>query len=153
MRISRKARLARRGRVGRRGAAAIEFALVLPILLLVLGGIVDYARVYLELQMMTNAASEGARMAIISTDPSVTDASVDGLVRSFFGSSGADPTVTTVTISPSLDTVPPPPQGTVMNVTVQRAFDPIFLGFFRWFSPNIGFLPETLTYTASGRRM
>ena len=98
---SGKVRLANKSR-GSRGAAALEFALVLPILLLVLGGIVDFARAYMELQMMTNAASEGARMAIISTDPSVDDASVTALVKSFF----PDPENADVTISPSIAVVP-----------------------------------------------
>ena len=145
MRILWKARLANHSR-GSRGAAALEFALVLPILLLVLGGIVDFARAYMELQMMTNAASEGARMAIISTDPSVDDASVTALVKSFF----PDPENAQVTISPSIAVVP---AGAVVSVTVQRDFDQIFLGFFEWFDASLSPLPSTLSYTASGNRM
>ena len=139
----RKARLARRTS-GSRGAAALEFALVLPILLLILGGIVDFARAYMELQMMTNAASEGARMAIISTDPAVNDDSVEELVLRFF----PDPEKTTVSVLPPLATNPD-----IVNVTVQRPFTQIFLGFFQWFDASLSPLPDTLTYTASGRRM
>ena len=142
---SGKVRLANKSR-GSRGAAALEFALVLPILLLVLGGIVDFARAYMELQMMTNAASEGARMAIISTDPSVDDASVTALVKSFF----PDPENADVTITPSIAVVP---AGGVVSVTVERDFDQIFLGFFQWFDASLSPLPETLSYTASGNRM
>ncbi len=126
----------------------MEFALVLPILLLVLGGIVDYARAYMELQMMTNAASEGTRMAIISSDPSVTDASVENLVRSFFNN--PNPPSLQVEVSPPLAGIPP---GGIVSVRVSQDFDPIFLSFFQWFDSDLGFIPSTLTYAASGRRM
>jgi len=126
----------------------MEFALVLPILLLVLGGIVDYARAYMELQMMTNAAGEGARMAIISTDSTVTDARVEDLVRSFFAD--GDSADMQVEIAPSLSDAE---AGDIVSVRVTRPFEPIFLGFFKWFDPDLGIIPDTLTYAASGRRM
>ncbi len=140
---SGKVRLANHSR-GSRGAAALEFALVLPILLLVLGGIVDYARAFMELQMMTNAASEGARMAIISTDPSVNDASVEAFVLGFFPDDGK----TTVIVDPPLGDNP-----SVVNIIVEREFEMIFLGFFQWFNISLGAVPDPLTYTASGKVM
>lgn len=49
-----------------RGAAAIEMALVLPVLILVLGGIIDFGRLFYTQIMLTNAAREGARAGIIA---------------------------------------------------------------------------------------
>ena len=48
-----------------RGAAAVEMALVLPILLLLVGGIIDFGRFFFTQVQITNAAREGARAAII----------------------------------------------------------------------------------------
>ena len=45
-----------------RGAAAVEMAIVLPVLLLVMGGIVDFGRALFNQNIATNAAREGVRM-------------------------------------------------------------------------------------------
>jgi Flp pilus assembly protein TadG len=52
-----------------RAAAAVEFALVLPILLLLLGGIIDYGRFFFTQLQLTNAAREGARAGIAGSSP------------------------------------------------------------------------------------
>ncbi|MHA6794909.1 TadE/TadG family type IV pilus assembly protein [Pseudonocardia bannensis] len=44
-----------------RGAAAVEFALVLPLLVLLLFGIVDFARAFHTQLTLSDAAAEGAR--------------------------------------------------------------------------------------------
>jgi hypothetical protein len=44
-----------------RGAALVEFALVLPLLLVVIAGIVDFAFAFQRYEVITNAAREGAR--------------------------------------------------------------------------------------------
>lgn len=49
-----------------RGAAAVEFAMVLPLMLLVLAGIVDFGRAFFTEIQLTNAAREGARASIVS---------------------------------------------------------------------------------------
>lgn len=48
-----------------RGAELIEMALVLPILLLVLVGIVEFGFMFQRFLVLTNAANEGARVAIL----------------------------------------------------------------------------------------
>ena len=52
-----------------RGASAVEFAIVLPVLFLVIAGIVDFGRYFFTQIQVTNAAREGARVAIISRGP------------------------------------------------------------------------------------
>lgn len=53
------------GRFGDRGAAAVEFAIVLPVLLIILLAVVDFGRLFF-VQVSLNAASrEGARAASI----------------------------------------------------------------------------------------
>ena len=52
-------------RLSERGAVAIEMAIVLPLLLLTLGGIVDFGRMFFTQVVITNAAREGARAAVV----------------------------------------------------------------------------------------
>lgn len=48
-----------------RGQAMVEFALVLPILLLLLFGMIEFGRVFHEYLVVTHAAREGARVATL----------------------------------------------------------------------------------------
>ena len=55
-----------RGRAsGERGAVAVEFALILPVLLLILMGTIEFGRVYSQFQVYNGAAREGARCAAV----------------------------------------------------------------------------------------
>src|SRR5262245_65544382 len=47
-----------------RGAELVEFALVLPILLVVIAGLWDFGRAYRTYQAITNSAREGARLDV-----------------------------------------------------------------------------------------
>jgi Flp pilus assembly protein TadG len=58
---------------GRRGQAAVEFALVLPVLLLLIVGVLEFARAWNLHQTLTDAVREGARRALLAHD---TDAGV-----------------------------------------------------------------------------
>ena len=51
---------------GERGAAAVEFALVVPLLLLLIFGIISYGMMLSFRQGLTQAASEGARAAAVT---------------------------------------------------------------------------------------
>jgi Flp pilus assembly protein TadG len=55
-----------------RGAALLEAAITIPMLLLVSVGIFEFGRAYQTWQILTNAAREGARMAVLP-DSSNTD--------------------------------------------------------------------------------
>jgi hypothetical protein len=52
----------------RRGQALVEFALVIPIFLLLLVAIFDLGRAVFAYNTLTNAAREGARLAIVNQD-------------------------------------------------------------------------------------
>ncbi|MDN5795024.1 MAG: pilus assembly protein [Intrasporangium sp.] len=56
-----------RARGAERGAAAVEFALLLPLMFLVIAGIVDFGRAFFTQIELTNAAREGARAAVVSS--------------------------------------------------------------------------------------
>ena len=51
---------------GSEGQALIEFALILPLFLLLLFGMIDFGRAYSASVTLTNAAREGARFGVIS---------------------------------------------------------------------------------------
>jgi Flp pilus assembly protein TadG len=50
------------------GATAVEFALVLPVLLLILFGIIEYGWLFTYQIVLTNAVSQGARAAVKAED-------------------------------------------------------------------------------------
>jgi len=59
----------------RRGAAVVEMALILPVFFMVILGIVEFGRAMMVAQIVTNAAREGAREAILSgsTNQGISD--------------------------------------------------------------------------------
>ena len=59
----------KRLRRNEKGQALVEFALVMPILLLLLCGIIDFGWIYYNQITLNNAAREGARYAVIHYDP------------------------------------------------------------------------------------
>lgn len=59
---------------GQRGVAAIEFALLLPILVLFTFGIVEFGRAFNAQVTVTHAAREGARALIVGDDPAAAAA-------------------------------------------------------------------------------
>ena len=69
---------------GQRGASAVEFALVAPLLFMLIFGIIGFGIAFMQLQTIRGAVREGARISAVgATDPQVqqkvTDAST-GLV-------------------------------------------------------------------------
>ena len=68
-----------------RGAALLETAITLPLLLFVCIGIIEFGRLYQTWQVMTNAAREGARIAVL---PSPTNAGYDSRVRQYLDMGG-----------------------------------------------------------------
>ena len=52
-----------------RGSSLIEVALTLPLLLLITAGIFEFGRAYQTQQVLTNAAREGARVAVLPNQP------------------------------------------------------------------------------------
>jgi len=92
-------RLTRRSDGGRRrGVAAVEMAVVLPVFVTVTLGMIELGRAVMVAQLMTNAAREAARMAIIdgSTNTSVSNAATSFMASAAKVSQG-DVTVTITT--------------------------------------------------------
>jgi Flp pilus assembly protein TadG len=62
-----------------RGAVAVEFALVLPLLMVLVFGVIDFGRAFNAQETLTQAAREGSRLAAVcnSSTPSSTCADVN----------------------------------------------------------------------------
>jgi len=106
------------------GQSVIEFALVLPILLLVFFGITEFGRVWMTANVLTQAAREGCRLAVV-TGPDIPI--VTAKVTEVCTAAGVTPTAITVVPPDPLD-----PERRV-SVTVQTDFQVIpgsFLGPF-----------------------
>ena len=78
-----------------RGTALIEMAFTLPLLLLISIGIIDFGRAFQTWQILTNAAREGARVAVL---PGYSDSMVSARVQQYVQAgvldAGVTPTVT-----------------------------------------------------------
>jgi Flp pilus assembly protein TadG len=80
------------------GQALVEFALVVPFLLLLLVGIVEFGRGWNQHQVITDAAREGARKAAIF-DESIDEAAIRGTVESALAAAGIDPADAEITLT------------------------------------------------------
>ena len=78
----------------RRGVAVVEFAIVAPVFIMLIFGMVEFGRLVMVQQVLTNASREGARRAVLD---GATTAEVEATVETYLQSgavSGADVTVT-----------------------------------------------------------
>lgn len=79
----------------------IEFALILPLILVILFGITEFGRAWMTINLLTSAAREGARIAVV-TAPDV--AAVTQRVNYVCSSAGITPTSITCTcVGPDSD--------------------------------------------------
>jgi len=135
--LDRPYRLFRKKRLA---AAAVEFAVVAPVFLLLVFGMIEYGRMVMVYQILTNASREGARAAVLdgATTSSVTT-SVNGFLTDAF-ISGA-----TVTVSPN------PPSGAQygdpVTVTVSIPFSQV-----SWLPSPMYLGSRTLTSATAMRR-
>ena len=66
-----------------KGASLVEFALVLPLLMLILLGIAEFGFLLYNKQVITNASREGARAGIVAQNPRVSNGAIVGVVNTY----------------------------------------------------------------------
>ena len=91
-----------RARKRRRGAAVVEFALVVPIFLVLLFGIIEFGRLMMVQQVLVNASREGARRAVL--EGASTEVVVDE-VGSYLDSSSINVPREAITVTPDPTTI------------------------------------------------
>jgi Flp pilus assembly protein TadG len=123
------------------GSELIEFAIVLPILLLVFAAMIDFGFLFQRYEVVTNAAREGARVAVL---PGYSTADVQNRVNSYLAASGltAVATVNTTFVPQTVQ-----PSGLIINtaqVVVQYPSQFAFIGPFAGFFGGSGWGSITL---------
>lgn len=66
-----------------RGIAALEFALILPLLLLLLGGMAEISLMLYDQAILTNASREGARAGIVLRQPKPSAAEIEAVALNY----------------------------------------------------------------------
>ena len=69
-------------RLREKGASAVEFALLLPVLVLILFGIIEFGLMLYNKQVITNASREGARMGILFSTTRPTEQQIQDYIES-----------------------------------------------------------------------
>lgn len=134
---------ARRG-LRERGAAAVELALVLPMLLLLIAGIIDFGRAFMTQIAISQGAREGARMLALGLPLSDAKVRVEQGANGALAASGASTFVYPgVTLCPS---TPTPTDAASITVGVQFRYL-ILDGISNLFG---GAIPSTATFTQTG---
>ena len=82
----------------RRGAVIVEFALVAPVFLILITGIIELGRAIVVQQLLTNASREGARIA--GYDSTTSTSTVTTAVDSYLANVGVSGATTTVSPNP-----------------------------------------------------
>jgi Flp pilus assembly protein TadG len=70
-------------RRNQKGASAVEFAIILPVLVALFFGIVDFGLLIYDKQVITNASREGARAGVVQRIPRLSAAEIAGVVNAY----------------------------------------------------------------------
>lgn len=80
----------RRSMKKERGASAVEFALLLPVFLAILFGVIEFGLALWRKQMLTNAVREGARVGIVAAATPKNAGEIEAVVAKFLADAGWD---------------------------------------------------------------
>jgi Flp pilus assembly protein TadG len=127
----------------RRAAAAVEFAVVAPVLFLIILGMIEFGRVMMVEQEMTNAAREGCRTGVLQGS---TASDVRNVVSDYLSGARvplADP-ANQVVVSPDPSGAT---AGASISVTVRIPFDSV-----SWLPVSLFMEGKTLSATVVMRK-
>jgi Flp pilus assembly protein TadG len=125
-----------------RGVELIEFSLTLPLLLLVTVGITEFGLLFREYEIVTNAAREGARVAVLS---SYTTTDAETRVDQYLTAGGLDALLATRAVT---GTFVPLGAGCMPTMTANVTYPhplPFLNGVMNYFGSSLG----TITVRAS----
>jgi Flp pilus assembly protein TadG len=135
-------------REARSGRTAVEAVIVLNVLVVLILGVYDHGRLIMVKQLADNAAREGARVAVVSTDPStgVTAAQIQATTTGFLAGQTVNNLAVQVyqadgTTGANVGAWNAAPFGS--NIAVQVDFDYVPL-----VPVNFGIMPSVLHVTA-----
>lgn len=99
-----------------KGQSLVEFALVVPVLIIIVFGILEFGNLWFTMHTMSGAAREGVRIAAV-TAPDVNQ--VENVVQNYLTASN---------LNDATITVAGPNAANEVIVTVQMNYNPLFLG-------------------------
>jgi Flp pilus assembly protein TadG len=121
---------------GERGQAIVELALTLPLLLLIVLGVFDFGLMFQRFEVVTNAAREGARLAVLPdyklipaqvqthTANYLSTGGVSGTRNDVAGCNGAlSPGRICISVEDGTETVPVTPPLTINEKIVYVSYD------------------------------
>lgn len=103
------------------GQSLVEFAITVPLLLMLLLGIVDFGRAWNVYQVLTDAGREGTRVAVV--DNGSTQAQIRTVIKNAAARAGIELTDADITINEGAG------RGDPTTVTVQYAHRLRFVGW------------------------
>jgi Flp pilus assembly protein TadG len=122
--------------------AAVEFAVVAPVFFLLIFGMIEYGRMVMVQQVITNASREGARLAVLD---GASFEEINSQVNDYLNSASINPVNAKVTVEPD-----PPSSagfGEPITVSVEIAFSKV-----SWLPSPMYLGGKTLTATTKMRR-
>lgn len=136
----------------RQGSTIVQVAIVLPVILLFLFGILEYSRYVMLLQVMTNAAREGCRYAVMHTDPVVigsttygsTTSNVNTIITNVLGGQTLSSQTINIYASDALGNN----TGTWESTPAGQWITVQITGNFKSILPGLLFMPTTIPITA-----
>lgn len=125
----------RRSMRNRPGQSLVEFVLIAPILLLLIFGLIEFARGWNIRHVVTDAAREGARY--MAVDNGMTEAEVIEIINAALRASALDPANATITLvaceGPTCSSPSVPQPGEAARVTINYPYElglsRVFLGW------------------------
>lgn len=128
----------------KRGSALVEFAIAIPVLILITFSIIEYSIIFYDKAVITNASREGARYGIVLRTPSyVTSGQVVTFTKNYlsnklinFSAAAVSPVVTATPSKPT------PVSGDTLTVTVSYTYTYLILSTLMGINPQV-----TLTST------
>lgn len=120
----------------------VEFAIVAPIFFLLIFGMIEFGRVVMVQQLLTNASREGARLGVLND---ATSSQVQSKVVSYLAGASITITSTNVGVVYAADTSSPG-SGESVTVTVSVPFNQV-----SWL-PSPMFLKDKTLSASSGMR-
>jgi Flp pilus assembly protein TadG len=120
-----------------RGQALIEFALALPMMLVLIFGAVEFGTALYDKAVVTNASREGARAGIVATTPRLDNNGIHAVVSKYskshllnYKTGASDTAVSVITCVAPAPTACTPAQrtsGVLMNVKVTYTYQSFLL--------------------------
>lgn len=114
--------LTRGKKSSRRAVVLVEFALVLPLLVLLTFGVMEYGWMFLKAQEINNVSRDAVRLAVL---PDATNADVDSRIAAMMTAAGLGGSGYTMTYSPA--NVANAAPETPVSVTISVPYDDIDL--------------------------